>query len=431
MNCAQRLIYNGLNAHRGAALFASSVLPAERTVRSVPAYRGGSAALALTGAYTGESDATFDVEIVDTTPTTPIMSQPLLTGAGTGALSAISFTGAAQNFTLELADAGLPTLFASVAFAGVNIVARAAGAAGNGIELTVDSSALTYTPLPYSLVAHLPKDTRKSDAVGLDFDAAVMAADHQFPASAKRITFGPHKTQVYRQAKQWTGAKWEYIFEPAVLAYQPAGTRISEVTGTYTVTVVQGATTETFTGIKTNYDLLIALNTLSALVRIEGVIANDRAVDGQAAGDLNMRTDAYALPAVGNGSHTAQNVVLESVVIGAGAPTEIIELKCWATTSRDSLVGERLGHRQRRQLQNRRHHFPGVRKLVAGDPRGVPVGLRRCARRLFGAQPRAGVAGGPCSGPAGVRGRHGARPRRSRPNAETYLHPAPRRQLRL
>lgn len=336
MNCAQRLIYNGLNAGRTAALFASSVLPAERTIRSLPAYRGGSAALALTGAFTDAADATFDVEIVDAAPTTPIISQPLLTGVGNGALSNISFSGTAQKFTVELVDAGLPTLFASVAFAGVNIVARAVGAAGNGIAITVDSSGLTYTPLPFSLIAPLPKDTRKSDAVGLDFNAAVMAADNQFPTTAKRITFGPDKTQVYRQAKKWTGAKWEYIFEPALQAYQPAGTRVSEVTGTYAVVVNQGATTETYTGIKTNYDLLIALNTLSALVRIDGIIANDRAADGQAAGDLTMRTDAYAFPAVGSGSQAAQNVVLQDVVIDAAAPTEIIELKCWASTSRDS-----------------------------------------------------------------------------------------------
>ena len=336
MNCAQRLIYNGLNAGRTAAIIASSVLPAERTLRSLPAYRAGSAALTLAGAYTGEADATFDVEIVDAAPTTPIISQPLLTGVGNGALSAITFTGTAQKFTLELVDAGLPTLFASVAFAGVNIVARASGAAGNGIALTVNSSGLTYTPLPFSLIAPLPKDTRKSDAVGLDFSAAVMAADNQFPVTAKRITFGSGKTQVYRQAKKWTGAKWEYLFEPPLQAYQPAGTRISEVTGTYTVVVTQGATTETFSGIQTNYDLLVKLNTLSALVRIEGVIANDRAADGQAAGDLTMRTDAYALPAVGSGSASAQNVTLQNVVIGGGAPTEIIELKCWAATSRDS-----------------------------------------------------------------------------------------------
>jgi hypothetical protein len=336
MSCAQRLLHNGLNHARTATLIASSVLPVDNTVRSLPALRSGSASVALAGSYSGAADATFDIEVIDTTPTTPILSRPLLSGVGNGTLTALSFTGAAQSFTLELVDAGLPTLSAAVAFAGCQIVARVPGAAGNGITITVDSSGITYTPLPFSLIAPLPKDTRRSDAVGLDFNAAVMAADNQFPASAKRIAFGIGKTQVYRQAKQWTGAKWDYIFEPQLAAYQPAGTRISEVTGTYSVTVAQGATTQTFTGITSNYDLLIALNTLSTLVKVDGVIANDRAADGQNASDLTMRTDAYAQPVQGSGSTTAQNATLQNVVISAGAPTEIIQLECWATTARNS-----------------------------------------------------------------------------------------------
>jgi len=336
MNCAQRILYNGMNHARTAAILASSVLPVERTVRSLPALKSGSAGLALSGAYSGAADAQFDIEIIDATPTTPIISAPILTGVGNGALSALSFSGAAQSFTLSLVDAGSPELFAAVAFAGTKITARATGAAGNGINITVSRAGLTFTPAAYSLLAPLPKDTRRSDAVGLDFGAAVMAGDDLFPTTAKRLAFGSDTHQIYRQAKQWTGEKWEYVFEPAIQRYIATGERVSEVTGTYTVTVEQGATTETFPSIKTNYDLLLALNTLSALVRIDGVIANDRAADGQAAGELTLDTDAYAQRPIGNGSKTAQNIALESVTVDAAAPTEIVELTCWATTSRDS-----------------------------------------------------------------------------------------------
>jgi len=336
MNCAQRILYNGLNQARTAAIIASSVLPVERTVRSLPALKSGSAGLALSGAYTGAADAQFDVEIIDATPSAPIISAPILTGVGNGALSALSFSGAAQAFTVTLVDAGSPELFASVAFAGTQVTARATGAAGNGIEITVDRSGLTFTPAPYSLLAPLPADTRRSDAVGLDFGAAVMASDDLFPVAAKRISFGSDTHQIYRQAKQWTGAKWEYVFEPAIKRYIATGERVSEVTGTYTVTVTQGATTETFTGIKTNYDLLLKLNTLSALVRVEGVIANDRAEGGQAAGELTLDTDAYAQRPIGNGSKSAQDVALQNVTVDPAAPTEIVELTCWATTSRDN-----------------------------------------------------------------------------------------------
>lgn len=343
LNCAQRILYNGINAVRTAALVASSVRPVERTVRTLPALRAGSAGLALSGPYTGDADAVFDVQVVDATPSTPIVSRPLLAGVGNGALSAITFSGAAQSFTLELVDAGAPELAAKVAFANTFIEARAAGAAGNGITLTVDASALTFTPLSFSTIAPLPKDTRRSSAVGLDFGAVVMAADNLMPVAAKRIVFGTDRTQVYRQAKQWAGTEWQYVFEPELQRYVQQGERVSEVSGTYTVTVKQGVTTETFSGIKTVFDLLDKLNTQSALVRVNGVIANDRGRGGQAAMELMLRTDAYAMPAQASGSTAAQTVQLQNVTVAPTAPTEVVELRCWAVTARDA-VNAYLGH---------------------------------------------------------------------------------------
>lgn len=343
LNCAQRILYNGINAVRTAALVASSVRPVERTVRTLPALRAGSAGLALSGPYTGAADAAFEVQVVDTTPSTPIVSRPLLAGVGNGALSAITFSGAAQSFTLELVDAGAPELAAKVAFANTFIEARAAGAAGNGITITVDASGLTFTPLSFSTIAPLPKETRRSSAVGLDFGAVVMAADNLMPVAAKRIVFGTDRTQVYRQAKQWVGTEWQYVFEPELQRYVQQGERVSEVSGTYTVTVKQGVTTETFSGIKTVFDLLDKLNTQSALVRVNGVIANDRGRGGQAAMELMLRTDAYAMPAQASGSTAAQTVQLQNVTVAPTAPTEVVELRCWAVTARDA-VNAYLGH---------------------------------------------------------------------------------------
>ena len=126
MNCAQRILYNGINAARTAALIASSVRPAVDSIRTLPTARDGSAAVALSGAYTGAADAAFDVEIVDTTVSTPIVSQPQFVGTGNGELSAIAFSGTAQGFTLELADAGAEEAYAAVPFANAKITARAA-----------------------------------------------------------------------------------------------------------------------------------------------------------------------------------------------------------------------------------------------------------------------------------------------------------------
>ena len=189
MNCAQRILYNGINAARTAALIASSVRPAVDSIRTLPTARDGSAAVALSGAYTGAADAAFDVEIVDTTVSTPIVSQPQFVGTGNGELSAIAFSGTAQGFTLELADAGAEEAYAAVPFANAKITARAAGAAGNGITITVDTSGLTFTATDWSLLDPLPKDTRRSDATALDFGAALMGADNRFPAVSARMGY--------------------------------------------------------------------------------------------------------------------------------------------------------------------------------------------------------------------------------------------------
>lgn len=330
MNCAQRILYNGINAARTAALIASSVRPAVDSIRTLPTARDGSAAVALSGAFTGANDAAFDVEIVDTTVSTPIVSQPQFVGTGNGELSAISFSGAAQGFTLELADAGTEEAYAAVPFANTKITARAAGAAGNGITITVDTSGLTFTATDWSLLDPLPKDTRRSDATALDFGAALMGADNRFPAAAKRLAFGPDRANIHRQAKQWVGDKWEYVFEPPIARYLPKGERVYEVTGTYSVTVAQGMVTNTYTGIRSNYDLLLKLNTLDPLVRVDGVIANDTAISGQAAGDLSLRTAAFARPPVGSGGDTVQAGRVDSIYVAPGAAQEVIELRCWA-----------------------------------------------------------------------------------------------------
>ena len=50
-------------------------------------------------------------------------------------------------------------------------------------------------------------------------------------------------------------------------------------------------------------------------MRVEGVIANDRAEGGQAAGELTLDTDAYAQRPIGNGSKSAQDVALQNVTV--------------------------------------------------------------------------------------------------------------------
>ena len=68
------------------------------------------------------------------------------------------------------------------------------------------------------------------------------------------------------------------------------------------VEVYPGSPPETYTGIVTLYDLLDQLKTQSVLVDVEGVVANDRSPTGQAAHELQTRTDAYFEPSSGEGS---------------------------------------------------------------------------------------------------------------------------------
>lgn len=335
MNCSQRILYNGANHVLAATLAPSSVLPSPKSVRAVPALREGSFDVAVTGSYAGDGDSLFEIEVVDTTVASPIMSRPAYAGVGTGELSALSYTGVAQEFSLELVDAGSESEYASVEFAGVKIVARAIGTAGNNISISVNDSGITYAATPYSFIATLPEGTRRSEAVGLDFGAVAMAEEDVFPAAAKRLVFGADRSQVYVQAKRWNGSKWEYVFEPELKRTISPGEKVFEVTGTYSATVTNGVAEPAITGIKTNFDFLNAVNTQSALVRIEGVIANDRKIGGQAAAEFALKTKAFALPVESSGSDFVREVVLADLTVGGAAPTELVELRCWAATSAD------------------------------------------------------------------------------------------------
>jgi hypothetical protein len=342
MNCAQRILYNGSNLVASAVLSPSSVLPAPKAIRTlpvlpsgVPALRDGSAGLELSGSFTGDGDSTFEIEIVDTTVSVPLVSRPLQTGVGSGDISAIAYTGAAQTFTVELVDAGSPESAASLAFRNVTLVARAVGVSGNAISISV-ADALTFTPLNFSLISPLPEGTEKSASEGLDWNSAVMSADDQIPIAAKRIVFGEDRTTVYRQWKQWTGKEWEYGFAPKLQRYVAKGERISEVSGGYNVTVTNGVTTEVYNGVVTDYDFLERVNSQSALIKVVGVIANDRASGGQASSEFDLKTKAYAKPTVASGSATANEVQLRSVVVNNNAATEIIEFRCFAVRASDS-----------------------------------------------------------------------------------------------
>jgi hypothetical protein len=339
----QRFLANDRNAIRQATLVPSSVLPIDDGVLSVATARNGTAQVKLTGSYTGTEAATYDAEIVDDTATVPLISAPILTGEGSGALSAISFTGPAQQITVELAESGLPLLAAGVDLEGVAIKARTAGAVGNGISISIDQSGLTFAPQSFSLLQELAPGQGGQDTplrgAEYDYDTKIMGANGQIPADAHRIAFGADTSAIYTQYKAYKDGEWLYYLVPALKRGVARGAVISFVTGGRTVTVGTGSPAEnTYAGIVTLYDLLNAIKTdlgspSAPLLDVDGVIANDRAPAGQAAQELQTRTDAHVEPSYGTGSAAA--IGFEGTSCSAGAGTQLVIATCRAVTPND------------------------------------------------------------------------------------------------
>jgi len=333
MTSTQRFLANDRNVLVGAALAATSVATIENAVLERPLARSGSAHIALSGAYTGQEEATYEIEITDTTVATPLISAPIFAGAGTGSISGIGFTGAAQTFTVKLADLGQVLTSAGTDMEGVSLVARSPGAAGNEIRLAIDLSGLTYAATNFSSIKAIPAGASDLSGPEYDWDTRVMGADGQIPTSAQRLVFGEDTSVIYRQYKQYKDGKWLYHFEPNLRRDIPQGTVIRFVTGSRTVTLTDGVDTEVYPGIVTLYDLLSAIQTTSALVKVEGVVSNDRAPDGMAARDLATRTDAHCLPPYGSGSGYAGSALIDYAAL-PGSSTELVEVRCWANSSK-------------------------------------------------------------------------------------------------
>lgn len=337
MSGVQRLIANHQNVLTGATLAASSVHPATNTVLPAGVSRQGSALLALVGDYTGETDARYEVEVLDLDPTdAPRISRPVAVGQGNGELSELSAVGLpAQRFTVTVASLGTALLTAGIDIRGIQVRARVPGADGNNLRFSVDRSGLTFTDSAYSLLRDIREGTQTLSGPEYDWDT-VVASGEEIPSTARRLVFGADTSTVYIQWKTYnpdTG-DWEYRLFPVPSRSIPAGTRIRFVTGGNTVTLTDGVTPEVYPGIVSTYDLLYALQQQSALVAIEGVLSPRRVVGGIALGDLRIRTDAYAA--------TVDSGFVD-VVVGPNAPTELIQARCWANSSAEHPMA-RLGH---------------------------------------------------------------------------------------
>lgn len=338
MPAVHRLLASTNNAALSATVSASAIQPATDSVFRQPTTRSGNGRVRLTGGYTGADDATIDVEIRPIATGAERLSTPVFTGAGNGAISGLTVAPgtAAQTLTATLVDTGTETAPAVLALYGaIQLQAKASGATGNNLSLTVTPALTVGSPIGALAVALTQGQFEWADS-RLDFNAPALNADGTLPDSAPRIVFNSDVSRVYRHYKRWQDGKWLYGFSPALAADIPVNSPLQAVTGTYSVTLTDGVTPETYSSLNTLYDFLRAL-AASALVKVVGVIANDRAPSGQAAIDLPIRTSAWV-----SGVTADKTLPALAVTCDADAVTDTISVVCetsrlnadlWAVTS--------------------------------------------------------------------------------------------------
>lgn len=313
-----RILGNAHNKVRAAAITATAQR-ASTQVHLLAQNRSGNGSVGLAGAYTGGADTVVDVEVLGGPGGEMRASTPVLQGVGNGTLDVLDIDLGAvpQTLRFSLLDAGKAATPAVLDFFGVQLAARAPGAAGNSIELTVVRS-LTYADLPYSTLDGIGAGASSFEGAQFDWGQPPGTVG-QVPAGALRIAFAGIP-QVLRAWKTWDKGRFTYRLDPALAYEVPENTRVRAVAGDYTLTVTDGTDTETYTAV-TMFDFLAQVQARSALLQVLGVVAEDRAPGGQAVTDIPLRTDAHALPVLASVRRP------QTMVVGAvdpAAPTENI-----------------------------------------------------------------------------------------------------------
>ncbi|RRD67046.1 hypothetical protein EII19_07305 [Comamonadaceae bacterium OH2310_COT-174] len=325
MPSVQRYLSGHNNAARSAALTASSVR-ASQAIERVRAQRTGGGRVRLSGAYSGHAAAQVEIEL-RAAGGVPRASQPQFAGVGNGQLSVLGVDAAAplQALTLTLVDLGVPTEHAQLALREVQIRARAPGAAGNQIRITVQPQ-LQRTATDWALLADWPAGSALQQGAQWDWGGLPLSAQGQLDERSGRIQIG-HDPQVYRPYRVYKDGAWQFGLTPAPERPLPAGAPVWRVSGGYVVTVTDGQAVETYgdtaagqAALVTLYELLSALAG-SALVEVAGVVAAERALGGQAALDVPLRTQAWLHGLSGK-------VDLKDVSVPPAAPTQQLTVRC-------------------------------------------------------------------------------------------------------
>jgi len=315
----QRYLSGLNNLVREASLDASSVQPSQ-TIERLSAVREGGGQVKVGGAYQGHEAAQLEVEIV-ADGGIPRASVPTFSGVGSGRLEIDDVDGGAplQSLTFTLADLGVRTEHATLELRGVTLRARTAGTPGNRIRITVEPN-LTLTGTDYSLLSDWSSGTATQSGNSWDFGGFPLSPTGELDPASPRIAFGDDP-QIYRPYREYKDGVWRYGLSPALERSIAAGTRVSNVTGNYRVTINDGSVSEEYDDdIVTFHDLLTALGG-SALLEVAGIVVADRRPGGQAALDVPLRTSAWLQTLSGK-------VRLQQLAVPPQAPTQKLIVRC-------------------------------------------------------------------------------------------------------
>jgi hypothetical protein len=328
MSGQQAYIYQANNRLLNSVITAV-VNASEKKSIVVPVIKQGNGNVRIFGDYTGQDDALYDVKIYDSVLNNPHVSAPQFYGAGSGKISDISVNNlASQTITVLCVSTGTDTENALINIEGLVFRAKTAGVTGNNIYIVIDDSGLVFTETDYTLLKDLAVGATGLNGQEYDFDTKTLTND-LVPEDAHRIRFGQNKKDIYVQYKKYVENQWEYHFIPDIIREVKAGEKVYNVTGSRTITVTDGITSETYTKIVTPADFWSKVKATSTLLEpVASSIDLTRAVDSPATKEMLTKTDAYFLPPYADTKNSEYANELIGIGVTNSAHTELIKITC-------------------------------------------------------------------------------------------------------
>lgn len=331
----QRLHHNGINSLRLASASASSVRASERTAFPVLQSRSSKGKVEIFGGFTGMSDINLKTRIK--TGSSARATSPVYAGGGNPSMSDIAIDSglSAQTVQVRLVDKGTVDVAAKIEFFGVELVAKEKGVSGNNIYISVDDSSVItsgiagYIQDPLTAKQFATDGYTRLAGPQWNFGAESLTASGELVPNSVRLRIGTGPA-VYRHWRAWEFGGWVYYLDQELEQGVPKGTPVYSVTGTYEVTISDGATVEVYSGIVTLYDLLQSIRSRSGLIDVVGVVTPSRVPGSQGSDELPLKTTAYALLPELSGSEFVTG--LEGIAVDAAAATQAVEIECTDNT---------------------------------------------------------------------------------------------------